>query len=154
MSPSNKRSVLLGAAETFCSAFASQKPPEKIFSLFSTSHNVQAYEHGLPQLAPFLGRNFKGQDGIRKYFETISKYLSYKNMDFSNYVVDSEQNQVSVRGEAKFTWTSTGQSWDEVFTYVLAFDDDFKVLKYEIWADSGAAYLASQGKLDALKAQG
>jgi hypothetical protein len=153
MSP-DKRSSLLQAAQTFCTAFASQKPPEEIFCLFSSLVDVLAYEHGLPQLAPFLGREFRGQDGIRKYFETISKHLSYENMKFSNYVVDAVEHKVSVRGEARFTWTSTGQSWDEVFSYVLAFDDELKVVRYEIWADSGAAYLASQGKLDGLMAQG
>jgi hypothetical protein len=147
---SDKRSQLLQAAQTFCSAFASQKPPEEIFSHFSTSDDVEAYEHGLPQLAPFLGREFRGQDGIKDYFQTMSGSLSYENMKFSNFVVDAEENKVSVRGKAKFTWTSTGQSWDEVFTYVLEFDGMLKVKKYEVWADSGAVYLASQGKLDEL----
>jgi hypothetical protein len=146
MSP-NRRAQLLQAAQTFCTAFASQKPPEHIFSLFSTSDDVTAYEHGLPQLAPFLGREYKGPDGIRKYFETISGHLTYENMRFSNYLVDGVEGKVSVRGEARFTWISSGQSWDEVFTYVLAFDEACKVLKYEIWADSGAAYLARRGEL-------
>jgi hypothetical protein len=33
---------------------------------------------------------------------------------------------------------------------VLAFDRDCKVTKYEIWADSGAAYLAERGELTEL----
>lgn len=68
-------------------------------------------------------------------------------MAFSHLFVDPEVSKVSVRGRARFTWTSTRQSWNEVFTYVLEFDDDCKVLTYEIWADSGAAYLASKGEL-------
>ncbi|RKU48137.1 hypothetical protein DL546_009179 [Coniochaeta pulveracea] len=150
---SGKRAQLRQAAQAFCSAFASQKPPEEIFSHFSKSDDVVAYEHGLPQLAPFLGREFRGQDGIKEYFQTISGSLSYENMKFSNFVVDEEEKKVSVRGEAKFTWTSTEQSWDEVFTYVLEFDDSLKVKKYEVWADSGAAYLASQGILNELVGQ-
>ncbi|KAJ9158458.1 Transcription elongation factor S-II [Coniochaeta hoffmannii] len=144
------RDQLLHAAQTFCTSFASQKPPEEIFSLFSTSPEVTAYEHGLPQLAPFLGREYKGTDGIKKYFLTISSHLTYENMRFSNYIVDEVERKVSVRGEARFTWISSGQSWDEVFTYVLAFDEDCKVTKYEIWADSGAAYLAERGELSEL----
>ncbi|OIW33622.1 transcription elongation factor S-II [Coniochaeta ligniaria NRRL 30616] len=144
---SNRRQQLLEAAQTFCTSFASQKPPEDIFSLFSTSPDVTAKEHGLPQLAPFLGREFKGQDGIREYFSLISSLLTYENMRFSNYIVDEVERKVSVRGEARFMWTSTWQSWDEVFTYMLAFDEDCKVLRYEIWADSGAAYLARRGRL-------
>lgn len=149
MSPS-RRDQLLHAAQTFCTSFASQKPPEEIFNLFSTSPDVRAYEHGLPQLAPFLGREYKGRDGIEKYFLLISSYLTYENMRFDNYVVDEVEGKVAVRGQARFTWTSSGQSWDEVFAYILAFDADCKVTRYEIWADSGAAYLAGRGELSEL----
>ena len=128
------RNQLLAAAQAFCVSFANKVSPEKIFSHFSTSENVFALEHGLPQLAPFLGRVFRGQKGVQEYFELLSSHLSYENMKFSNFIVDAEMNKVSVRGEAKFTWTSTGQSWDEVFTYVLEFSADNKVQVYEIWA--------------------
>ncbi|KIX97285.1 uncharacterized protein Z520_06737 [Fonsecaea multimorphosa CBS 102226] len=145
--PSPDRDSLLSAAQAFCNSFASQEAPDKIFSYFSTSDDVLALEHGLPQLAPFLGREFRGQKGLEEYFGLLSSHLTYDNMRFSDFVVDSQVSKVSVRGEAKFTWTKTGQSWDEVFTYVLEFDEETKVKVYEIWADSGAAYLASKGQL-------
>jgi hypothetical protein len=141
------RDQLLAAAQSFCTSFAQKAPPEIIFSHFSTSPNVLALEHGLPRLAPFLGREFRGHDGLRGYFDLLAEFLSYENMSFSNYLIDSDQSKVSVRGEARFTWTSTKQSWDEVFTYVLAFDEKYKVNVYEVWADSGAAFLASKGQL-------
>jgi hypothetical protein len=138
---------LRSAATTFCNAFASKAPPKEILNRFSTSEDVLACEHGLPQLAPFLGRAYRGREGVKEYFDLLGKYLSYEDMRFGNYVVDTEQSKVSVRGQARFTWTSTDQSWDEVFTYVLEFDKQLKVEKYEVWADSGAAYLAGQGEL-------
>ncbi|KIV97731.1 hypothetical protein PV10_01442 [Exophiala mesophila] len=141
------RQDLLTAAKQFCEAFANQKPSAEILSHFSSSGNVLAFEHGLPGLAPFLGREFRGQSGLQEYFNILSSLLSYENMRFGNYLVDVETSKVSVRGEARFTWTSTGQAWDEVFTYVLEFDQENKVKVYEIWADSGAAYLASKGQL-------
>ncbi|KAJ9605472.1 hypothetical protein H2200_010129 [Cladophialophora chaetospira] len=147
-SNTSTRDQLLSAAHAFCNSFANKEAPEKIFSHFSTSDDVLALEHGLPQLAPFLGREFRGQQGLQEYFQLLSSKLSYENMSFSNFVIDAEVSKVSVRGNAKFTWTSTGQSWDEVFTYVLEFDTHNKVKVYEIWADSGAAYLASKGRLD------
>lgn len=149
--PHHKRATLLSAAESFCNAFASQKPLDDILAHFSTTHDIMAHEHGLQQLAPFLGRQYTGHQGVKEYFETLASYLSYEHMKFSTYVVDAAENRVSVRGEATFTWTRTGQSWDEIFTYVLALDEDGKVVKYEVWADSGAAYLASKGQLDALR---
>ena len=145
-----RRSSLLSAATAFCNAFASQQDPSRVLSSHFSSahaHDIIVQEHGLPQLAPFLGRPFRGIDGARAYFELIAGCLTYSDMGFSNYVVDPVIGQVSVQGRATFTWTSTKQSWDEVFTYVLGFDDQSKVVRYEIWADSGAAYLASKGQL-------
>ena len=143
----NQRQRLLNATREFCDAFADKKPPSELFSHFSASDDVMAYEHGLPQLAPFLGREFRGQKGLQEYFDLLASHLSYEDMAFSHAFVDPEVSKVSVRGRATFTWTSTGQSWDEIFTYVLEFDSDFRVQTYEIWADSGAAYLASKGEL-------
>lgn len=70
-------------------------------------------------------------------------------MHFSDYIVDAEVGKVSVRGVARFTWKSNGQSWNDMFTYVLSFDGEGKVVTCEIWADSGAAFLASRGWLGA-----
>ena len=61
--------------------------------------------------------------------------------------MDTQSKKVSVTGNATFTWISTGNSWQETFTYALAFDDNYKLIVYEVWADSGAAYLASRGEL-------
>ncbi|KAK0732810.1 hypothetical protein B0T21DRAFT_369758 [Apiosordaria backusii] len=147
------RESLLSAATTFCDSLSSQSPPSTILSHFSSSPSTLIYEHGLSQLAPFLGREFKGPSGLKEYFDLLAKHLSYENMRFSNFFADPEVRKASVRGEATFTWLSTNQSWDEVFTYVLEFDNDNKLTKYEIWADSGCAYLASQGLLNDLKSK-
>jgi hypothetical protein len=133
-SSTNTREQLLSAAQTFCDSFANKDAPDTILGHFSASDSVLALEHGLPQLAPFLGRPFRGQKGLQEYFQLLSSSLTYENMRFSNYVVDAAVSKVSVRGEAKFTWTSTNQSWDEVFTYVLEFDAENRVKVYEIWA--------------------
>ena len=132
--PSSSREHLLAAAQAFCNSFANKDDLEKIFARFSASDDVLALEHGLPQLAPFLGREFRGHKGLQEYFQLLSANLSYENMRFSNFVVDEKVSKVSIRGNANFTWTSTGQSWDEVFTYVLEFDEHNKVKVYEIWA--------------------
>ncbi len=131
----------------FCDAFRDAKPIDEILGHLSPSSNIIAFEHGLPQLAPFLGRTFSGVDGVKKYFETISSLLKYEDMRFSDFVVDAEAHKASMKGNARFTWISTGQSWDEVFTYALEFDTEGKIKKYDVWADSGAAYLASKGEL-------
>ncbi|KAI5123159.1 hypothetical protein M0805_000862 [Coniferiporia weirii] len=146
MSTFANREALLGAAQSFCDAFASQRPLDDILSFFATEGAV-CLEHGLQQLAPFLGHQYTGLDGARDYFKLIAGLLSYKNMRFSDYIVDTESLKVSVKGSADFTWKDTENSWREVFTYALEFDEYGKVKVYEVWADSGAAYLASKGKL-------
>ncbi|KAL2136118.1 hypothetical protein VTI74DRAFT_5341 [Chaetomium olivicolor] len=143
------RNRLLSSATAFCEAFSRSVPPQDILAEHFTRHarNILVHEHGLAQLAPFVGRTFRGADGLLQYLSVIGDCLSYENMRFTEYVVDPEARKVSVRGEARFTWQSTGQSWDEVFTYVLGFDEEMRVERYEIWADSGAAWLASRGEL-------
>jgi hypothetical protein len=130
----------------FCDAFF-QKDTDTILSYFSTTHEVSAIEYGIPILAPFLGKTFVGISEIQRYFDLIGSLLSYKDVEFSEFVVDPEDMKVSVKGKGTFTWLSTEQSWDETFTYTLDFDDELKVVRYQVWADSGAAYLARTGGL-------
>ncbi|KAK4236835.1 hypothetical protein C8A03DRAFT_16572 [Achaetomium macrosporum] len=145
---SGTRTSLLQAATSFCTAFANNSPPSEILAHFTCNNSqILVHEHGLAKLAPFIGRTFRGAEGLKQYLSVISECLSYENMRFTEYIVDAEARKASVKGEARFTWKSTGQSWDEVFTYVLGFDEESRVERYEIWADSGAAWLAGRGEL-------
>lgn len=145
MAPTRKE--LLIAAQAFCDVFASSKPLDDILTHFSSdpAHPPQAIEHGLPSLAPFLGRAFVGVPALKQYFTLLADHLTYENMRFSEFVVDPEVKKVSCKGHAQFTWTSTGLRWDETFSYTLDFDDELKIARYQVWADSGAAYLARTG---------
>ncbi|KIJ54247.1 hypothetical protein M422DRAFT_42439 [Sphaerobolus stellatus SS14] len=145
------RNLLLQAAQGLCNDFASRKDFDILLSHFSPSPDTQAIEYGEKLFAPFLGRTFEGPKGVREYFCTLSQYLQYENMRFNEYVVDVEQKKVAVVGQARFTWISTRETWDETFQYVLDFDDQGKVKRYQVWADSGAAYLAREGRLDYIR---
>lgn len=138
------RHQLKRAAETFCDAFSQKKDVNYILSLFSTTNPISAVEYGDPSLAPFLGKAFEGREGVKEYFGTIGRLLAYENMSFSEYVVDAEERKVAVKGKAKFTWQETGKTWDETFSYVLDFDEGAKLTRYQVWSDTGSAYLASQ----------
>ncbi|KAF2972100.1 hypothetical protein GQX73_g1470 [Xylaria multiplex] len=164
--PAPTRTELLEAAKGFCDSFAQKRSLDEILSHFSPGgeagkekkNDIIVLEHGLPRLAPFLGREFRGLEGAREYFETVGRYLSYEDMRFVEYVADAdgegegEGGKVVARGKARFTWTETSQSWDETFVYVLQFDECVKLTRYEVWADSGAAYLAARGELAGAKA--
>ncbi|KAK6361675.1 hypothetical protein TWF730_005389 [Orbilia blumenaviensis] len=134
---------LLQAAESLCNDFATKADLPSMLSHYSPS--ATAFEHGDPHFAPFVGREFKGIDGITEYFGYLGRYLTYENMSFGEYFADERQNKVSVKGKGTFTWVSTGVKWDERFTYVLDFtreDGKLKVSRYQVWADTGALYLA------------
>ncbi|OSD02941.1 hypothetical protein PYCCODRAFT_1467250 [Trametes coccinea BRFM310] len=154
------RAQLLQSAQSLCNAFASKADINTLLSHFSSTHQISAYEHGLPVLAPFLGRPFSGRSGktsVAAYFELLQKYLTYENMEFGEWVVDELAAKVSVCGSAKFTWiegAGKGQSWEEDFVYVLDFDQAAKITDYQVWADSGAAYLARIGLLSQVIAKG
>jgi hypothetical protein len=132
-------------------------PPTTLLSTFTTSPSPVAHEHGLPQLAPFLGRPFTGQEGVKTYFNLLSTHLSIKNMVFEpdeDWVVDESCMAVSLRGTATFVWRETGQGWNETFVYRIRLAVDcsgdggrLAVCEYQVWADTGAAYLARIGKL-------
>ncbi|RAH44180.1 uncharacterized protein BO95DRAFT_329950, partial [Aspergillus brunneoviolaceus CBS 621.78] len=118
------------------------------------------HEHGLPSLAPFLGRDYVGLDAARQYFECLGAHLRYEGMRFEDeaeWVVDGARGVVVVRGWARFVAKRTGQGWGEGFVYRLRLggdsggegdgDGEVKVKEYFVWADSGAAYLALRGEL-------
>lgn len=158
---------LLAAARALCTAFASGANIPTILSHFTRDPYPTAHEHGLPGLAPFLGRTFTGVDGVSRYFQLLGEHLGFEAMRFEDealWVVDTEAMAVVVRGEARFWSKKTEEGWEERFVYRLglaeeidAVGDDYgtgsgvkkglKVQEYLVWADTGAAYLAGKKRL-------
>ncbi|KAJ5548810.1 hypothetical protein N7513_006044 [Penicillium frequentans] len=154
------RSTLNGPIQSLLATLVTPNPISTITSTFTTQPAPIVHEHGLQQLAPFLGRTFTGIDGISEYFNILMKTLEIKSMTFepeSNWLVDDTNMAVCLRGTARFTWQETSQSWDETFVYRIALakdtsEDEEKrgrllVSEYKVWADTGAAYLARIGEL-------
>lgn len=139
--------TLSDAAHRFCEDFASKESIETLLAHFSNTHPCEIVEHGLSCLAPFLDSPFRGHEGVRRYFSIIAALITYGDMQFSDYIIDTGVRKASVKGTARFTWITTRESWDETFTYVLDFDDKDQITRYQIWGDTGALYLASQGRL-------
>lgn len=146
-SPTTRRHRLSDVARRFCDDFAHKESIETLLAHFSNTRPCEVVEHGLSRFAPFLGSPFRGDEGVRCYFSTVAALITYEDMHFSEYIIDAEVGKVSVKGTATFMWITTRESWDETFTYVLDFDDEDKITRYQIWGDTGALYLASQGRL-------
>ncbi|KAI6126394.1 hypothetical protein EV401DRAFT_999350 [Pisolithus croceorrhizus] len=143
----SSRQQLLDAAKALCDDFARKASLDTLLSHFSTTEECIAREHGLGAAAPFVGRTFRGLENVQNYFSLVSPSLTFENTTFGDYFVDTEVRKVSVTGRATFTWKETAESWDEIFTYVLDFDHENKVYRYQVWADTAAAYLARKGGL-------
>ncbi|KAI6023899.1 hypothetical protein PISMIDRAFT_678909 [Pisolithus microcarpus 441] len=143
----SSRQQLLDAAKALCDDFARKESLDTLLSHFSITEECIAQEHGLGAVAPFVGRTFRGLESVRKYFSLVASTLTYENMTFGDYFVDTEVRKVSVTGRARFTWRETTESWDETFAYVLDFDHENKVYRYQVWGDTAAAYLARKGEL-------
>ncbi|PLB52617.1 hypothetical protein P170DRAFT_507373 [Aspergillus steynii IBT 23096] len=171
--------LVLSRIHTLCTTFSD--PSSSLPSLLSnfTTSEPWAFEHGLPALAPFLGRKFSGIEGLTRYFTLLAETLEIEWMRVEGeegWVVDVDVDgdshgimKVSLRGEARFRWKSTGQAWEEGFAYRIGLVDEgegagagagagaegdgnrVKVKEYEVWADTGAAYLARKGELDRLE---
>ncbi|KAJ5153042.1 uncharacterized protein N7482_009520 [Penicillium canariense] len=157
------RTTLLEPVQSLLHALTTKTPDAPLTTLlrtFTTQPVPLVHEHGLPQLAPFLGLSFTGQDGVARYFELLGDHLSIANMTFEPddaWLVDDSCMAVVLRGHATFTWKDTGQAWDETFVYRIALAEEMspdeerrgklRVCEYRVWADTGAAYLARLGKL-------
>ena len=159
------RANLLSPARSLCAAFSSASSIPTLLSHFTRDPYPIAHEHGLPALAPFLGRTFSGVDGVGRYFEVLGDELGFQDMVFDpeeQWVVDTETMAVVVRGRARFWSKKTGEGWDETFVYRLGMAEDvhedensggsggktgLKVQEYLVWADTGAAFLARTKRL-------
>ena len=127
---------------------------------FTSQPAPEIYEHGLPIFAPFMGRTFTGRDGINEYFALLAETLVFQETKFEDedtWIVDGESMGVFLRGQCRFLWKETGETWNETFCYRIAIAEDLsdwkrklKVKEYKVWGDTGALYLASLGKLQAV----
>ncbi|KAE8148780.1 hypothetical protein BDV25DRAFT_130909 [Aspergillus avenaceus] len=144
------REALLQRTHSLTSAFSNPSTPlSDLLSNFTTDPVPTAHEHGLAELAPFLGREFKGHEGLKQYFGLLDEYLVIERMEFEDshrWGVDVELGVVVLRGSARFRAKETGKGWDETFVYRVELVDldggEVKVCRYEVWADTGALYLA------------
>ncbi|KAL4918577.1 hypothetical protein BDW62DRAFT_200705 [Aspergillus aurantiobrunneus] len=157
--PTYTRTSLTTATKSLCTAFSTSAPLPTLLSTFTSTPPPRIHEHGLPSLAPFLGRTFSDRDGLTEYFNLLAESLTVEDMGFDeegSWAVDTETGVVCLRGRARFASKRTGEKWVETFIYRITLAEEqevdgreggVKVRVYEIWADTGAAYLAGRGEL-------
>ncbi|KAL4764439.1 uncharacterized protein BDW70DRAFT_157084 [Aspergillus foveolatus] len=156
--PNYSRATLTHATHPLLDAFATSSDLTTLLNTFTTIPPPTVHEYGLPQLAPFLGRTFTGRDQVEEYFTLLNEHLRIESMRFEDekeWAVDLETGIVCLKGHARFVSKESEEGWDEVFIYRIGLVEDeeikeVKVRNYEVWADTGAAYLAAKGELKRL----
>jgi len=144
----SRRKLLLAKSQSLATAIALKSDPEIIMSHFSQSFTVFAHEYAPPTIndsIPFLGTTFDGYEGIQKYMTLLGEYLEYEDMEFFDHAVAEEEEVVTVKGKAKWTYLKTGKKWEETFIWRLShFDEEGKIGGYEVWADPLSLWWAAQ----------
>lgn len=118
------RTTLITPVQSLLNALQATPPsPSQLQQTFTTTPLPLIHEHGLPQLAPFLGRSFTGQDGVARYFQLLGDDVEIAALDFEPeemWCVDDVAMAVCLRGSGRFRWKRTDQAWDETFVYRVA----------------------------------
>ncbi|KAL4884819.1 hypothetical protein BJY04DRAFT_170861 [Aspergillus karnatakaensis] len=154
------RDSTIKATSALTTALTSGADLNTLLSTFTVSPAAIAHEHGHPKLATFLGRTFRGHKGVGEYFTLVERQMRIKEMEFNrecDWVVDAEKKTVCLRGRGVWENKLTSEQWVEIFAYRVELAEEewegckdkgeLKVKSYEVWADTGAAFLAEKGKL-------
>lgn len=163
------RPAILSSIRSLISAFTSNASTPAILAHFTSSPTPLVHEHGSPlfqPFLPFLGRDFIGLQAVGEYFDLLAQHLSISEASFDDeddWVIDPQIMTVCLRGRARFTSLETKESWLETFMWRVTLSEDLtgesepdagqglKVQEYRVWADTGAAFLASRGELKDLE---
>ncbi|POY74982.1 hypothetical protein BMF94_1958 [Rhodotorula taiwanensis] len=124
---------------------------------FFTDDKPVCIEHGPSDVEelPFLGKPYEGERAILEYFNLIGTVLKGRGSRFHEddlVVKVLEKNHVHTAraiwtGEATWSVAKTGKEWQE--HVVWAFDwlregREWKIQKWEVWADPLSAYFATK----------
>ncbi|BGP43811.1 hypothetical protein JCM10450v2_008009 [Rhodotorula kratochvilovae] len=129
-------------------------PPSTFRSYFTTSRPPVCLEHGpLGHAAlPFLGEPFEGEERILRYYALIGSVLKGKGSTFDKAdLLVHERAKGLARavwtGEAVWSVAATGKEWHEAVVWLFDVEKEegeWKIVRWEVWADTLSAYLASQ----------
>ncbi|KAL4265912.1 SnoaL-like domain-containing protein [Pleurotus pulmonarius] len=108
--------------------------------------DVLVVEHGpkSPEL-PFLGIEFHGHVGMKKYLDALSQSLKIHKFEYVELSASKAEDRdvVYVKGAGEFEYKETGKRWEE--TFISRFEIvKGRIVRYETWADPLSAYLASR----------
>ncbi|KAF4569433.1 hypothetical protein EYR36_009224 [Pleurotus pulmonarius] len=100
--------------------------------------DVLVVEHGpkSPEL-PFLGIEFHGHVGMKKYLDALSQSLKIHKFEYVELSASKAEDRdvVYVKGAGEFEYKETGKRWEE--TFISRFEIvKGRIVRYETWAVS------------------
>ncbi|CAA7262830.1 unnamed protein product [Cyclocybe aegerita] len=125
------------ASEAFFDAFASDTPPLKLLSYFSTTSPVTIQhapaECPIPQASRLVGPN-----ALRSYFDLLSTHFLRGPVHAqAPPQVDPIARQVTLAASTTWTWRKSGRAWTEDFIWTLEYDEGLKIVSFVIRTVSG-----------------
>ena len=106
---------------------------------------IVIHEYGPQTTAlPFLGRDFKGFEGVKQYSNALSDTLDIIRMEWVELV--AEQNSsglggvVFTKGLGTFAVKRTQKDWKETYINRIEVNEDGKIVRYEVFAVSGPSF--------------
>jgi hypothetical protein len=103
---------------------------------------VVIHEYG-PQtkVLPFLGRDFKGFEGVKQYANSLSETLDIIQMEWIELVAEQKSSGlggvVFTKGLGTFAVKRTQKYWNETYINRIEVNKEGKIVRYEVFAVSG-----------------
>ncbi|KAF7987020.1 hypothetical protein HWV62_123 [Athelia sp. TMB] len=120
------------SAECLFADIAANKPSKTLLAHFSTTDTVVLRHDCVYNPSPF---SFEGLHAVRSYFDLLSLNWKKSDMQIHSKEVDLTKSQVVLRASMRWTWRISGNSWREVFTCTLDYDEEVKVKKFIVETD-------------------
>ena len=128
--PSDKQ-LLEVAAQAFFDAFSSAVPSMKLVNYFSTT--VPAFIEHAPSSCRHPPSRLIGPNALRSYFDLLS--MNFKRPDVitrSTPAVDGVARRVVIVTSIEWTWKMSGRKWTEDSTWIIDFDESFKIRGFTV----------------------
>jgi len=103
--------------------------------------HVVIHEYGPETTAlPFLGRDFKGFEGVKEYSNTLSETLDVIRMEWVELVAEPTSSGlggvVFAKGLGTFAVKRTQKQWNETYVNRIEVKEDGKIVRYDVFAVS------------------
>ncbi|RPA83011.1 hypothetical protein BJ508DRAFT_413679 [Ascobolus immersus RN42] len=153
-------STAIEAATSFAHALQPPVNPSSALPYFSADATV--FEHApfptAQPLADFIGKEFKGKDGVKRYFDLLGHDFEPVKLVIDTWWVEEEEKDgkevIGAKGEGTWKATKTGKKWTEevIWRFEMVNTNtrrpDWNIQRWEIFADPEALGKAMDGEID------